>query len=292
MIAQILTCNDDTKQGVMNIYQKKFFFQTLKDVLTLYLLLMTVSSLFRSFGMEDLIDLSDPVQVLQPGQHDAQHAAGHTPSQPPTQMDTDSTVPDLGNVYKQCKLAKETGINVSHTVFNSGTEVSSAMAKPARIGNLDMAGDTEVLSTFHGARICKGSKIVNDCVSISFDPRNLMCVGCQISHKIGDKGPITVCFSDQNFVPFILDREGGCIAIVRLDNASLSELVDLSFEIFEKNPLPAGSVVLYGSGSYLFRAGVSVYARESVRTAQVAWPGTLSSLPRGLSGSMLTTLRD
>jgi hypothetical protein len=67
-----------------------------------------------------------------------------------------------------------------------------------------------------------------------------------------------------DFVPFILDREGGCIAIVRLDNASLAELVNLSFKIFETFPLPSGSIVLYGSASYLFRAGVSMYARDWV----------------------------
>jgi hypothetical protein len=211
-------------------------------------------------GMEgDLIDLREPGDCL-PGARYADPATA-----PPTQMETDSSsAPNLGNVFKQCKLAKETGISIQNTVFGSGSECNFAPAKPARIGNIDMPGDSEVLNTFHGARICKGRKTVNDCISLSFDPRNFMCLGCKTSHRIGDRGPITVCFSDQNFIPFLMDKEGGCIAVVRLDNATLSELVELSFEIFENFPLPPGSVVLFGSASFLFRAGVSVYAREWV----------------------------
>jgi hypothetical protein len=220
----------------------------------------------------DLIDLRDPDPVAEyAGQ---QLHAGQSQTAPPhstpanssnnTVMETDTEPPNLGNVFKQCKIAKEMLRSVNFTSFGDGTAFNTGTVTPVRIGNIDMCGDTEVTGTFHGGRICKGNKTVNECVSMSFDPKNLMCVGCSTVHRIGDKGPITVCFSDQNFVLFILDGAGGCIAIVRLDNATLSELVELSFEIFEKNPLDAGSVILYGTASHLFRVGVSVYAQEWV----------------------------
>jgi hypothetical protein len=220
----------------------------------------------------DLIDLRDPDPAEYTGQqlHAGQHPQT-APSHPPpvsssnnTVMKTDVEPPNLGNVFKQCKIAKEMLRSVNFTSFGDGTAFNTGTVTPVRIGNIDMCGDTEVTGTFHGGRICKGNKTVNECVSMSFDPKNLMCVGCSTVHRIGDKGPITVCFSDQNFVLFILDGAGGCIAIVRLDNATLSELVELSFEIFEKNPLDAGSVILYGTASHLFRVGVSVYAQEWV----------------------------
>jgi hypothetical protein len=110
----------------------------------------------------------------------------------------------------------------------------------------------------------KRPKMVNECISMSLDPRNYMCMGCKAPHRLGSKGPVIVCFSDQNFVPLIHDNAGGCIAICRMDNASLAELVEFSFEVLENFPLVPGSVILYSSASYLFRASVSVYAREWV----------------------------
>jgi hypothetical protein len=127
-----------------------------------------------------------------------------------------------------------------------------------------MVGDTEVEKTFHGARICKGNKTVNECVSMSFDPRNYVCIGCKVHHKIGEKGPLVICFADQNMVPFITDGEGNCMAIVRLENASLADLIDISFEILEKLAPPPGSVILYGSASHLYRVGASIYTKEWV----------------------------
>jgi hypothetical protein len=99
---------------------------------------------------------------------------------------------------------------------------------------------------------------------MSFDPRNMMCIGCKNNHNIGEKGPLVICFSDQNMIPFITDGEGNCIAIVRMENASLADLIDLSFEVLEKLPPPPGSVIMYGSGSHLFKVGASIYAKEWV----------------------------
>jgi hypothetical protein len=164
-------------------------------------------------------------------------------------QDGSTAAPDLGNIYMQCKNARETSSTMSYTKFDTGHSFSTGTAKAARIGNLNMVGDTEVEKTFHGARICKGNKTVNECVSMSFDPRNYVCIGCKIHHKIGEKGPLVICFADQNMVPFITDGEGNCMAIVRLENASLADLIDISFEILEKLAPPPGSVILYGSVS-------------------------------------------
>jgi hypothetical protein len=210
---------------------------------------------YRINSMEgDLIDFRDTTDNSGTG----------TSHQPATTIETDVGTPNLGDVFKQCKLAREKSISANFTVFGPDVNCSFGTGNPPRIGNIEMPGDTEVLHTFHGARMSKGMKIVNECISMSFDPRNYMCVGCKEPHRLGSKGPVVICFSDQNFVPLINDSEGGCIAICRMDNTSLSKLVDFSFEVLENFPLVPGSIILYGSASYLFRAGVSVYAREWV----------------------------
>ena len=106
---------------------------------------------------------------------------------------------------------------------------------------------------------------MNECISLTFDPATLLCVTCKIEHSIipSDGRPLAIVISDQNFVTQICAKEdNSCIPVVRLENASLSDLVDMSFEIFHNTNIRAGSVFLIGSGSFLFRVGASVYANE------------------------------
>jgi hypothetical protein len=51
---------------------------------------------------------------------------------------------------------------------------------------------------------------------------------------------------------------------VRLEDASLADLVDLCFEILDKTEIPAGSVLMFGSASYLHRVGVSLYTQNLI----------------------------
>jgi hypothetical protein len=124
----------------------------------------------------DLIDLGDP----EPGSSGArgsntqrENISLSPPSTSPAaamDLDCGEKPPNLGNLYLQCKTAREATMTINCTSFGAGLTFTSGEAKPARIGNLDMVGDTDVEKTFHGARICKGSKVVNECISVSFDP--------------------------------------------------------------------------------------------------------------------------
>jgi hypothetical protein len=53
-----------------------------------------------------------------------------------------------------------------------------------------------------------------------------------------------------------------CLNIVRMEDASLSDLCRLSQEIFGNIRFPEGSVLLFGSASYLARVGTGVYAKD------------------------------
>jgi hypothetical protein len=169
---------------------------------------------------------------------------------------------DLGSIYTQCSLSRSAANTVSVTEIKEGTVTNTATTCQP-IGSLNWEGDPSVLKTFHGGRISKNGRVSNECISLSYDPRNLQCLGCDIPHTILStiKPPVLI-FADQNFVPFLSGGPENCIAICRAENTSLSELGDLAAEIIDRTPLPAGTTLLFGSGSHLYRAGTSQYAAD------------------------------
>jgi hypothetical protein len=189
-------------------------------------------------------------------------------------MDTNTGL-NLGGVYKQCSNARMVGNSMNVTEF-TGTGSNTNPTQVPKIGSLDWEGDISTLKTFHGARIAKNGRSVNECISASFDPRNLMCLGCEIPHGIlNTDGPTTIVFADQNFVPFLSGGAGNCVAIVRGENFSLNDLVDLAAEILDKKPLQPGSILLFGSGFHLFRVGGSCYTVDWIHLLNRAgqrWP--------------------
>jgi hypothetical protein len=93
---------------------------------------------------------------------------------------------------------------------------------------------------------------------------------------IVEKKPVTVFFSDQNFCAMLPGVNNDCLAIVRMEDASLSELLKLSIELFGDVRFPEGSVFLYGTASYLSRVGTGIFAREwlsVISNADRVWPG-------------------
>jgi hypothetical protein len=122
----------------------------------------------------------------------------------------------------------------------------------------------------------RGNTVVNESISCSFDPAKLVCISCASEHKVVGKDPVIVLFSDQNFVSKLDCEKEKCINIVRLENASLLELFELAKELFCNVTLPEGSIFMFGSASYLGRAGTSLYARgwtEVVALASDNWRG-------------------
>jgi hypothetical protein len=110
----------------------------------------------------------------------------------------------------------------------------------------------------------KNNVSVNQSCSMSFDPCNLTCVSCDKEHKIMGDSPMVFCFSDQNFVPSVTTVNNRCLNIVRLENASLLELVEFAKEVLGTVKIPDGSVLLFGSASQLGRCGTTIYASEWV----------------------------
>jgi hypothetical protein len=131
-------------------------------------------------------------------------------------------------------------------------------------------------SMFHGSHIREGQVTVNQSVSMTFDPNKMTCVTCKNEHAIVGKKLVTIFFSDQNFCATLPSHNNDCLSIVRMEDASLSELTNLSVELFGDVRFPEGSVFLYGTASYLSRVGTGIYAKEwlsVISNAERIWPG-------------------
>jgi hypothetical protein len=192
----------------------------------------------------------------------------------PQAMDSQTGL-DLGGVYRQCSNARVVGSNITVTRVGDEKFVTENLPVP-RIGSLDWTGDDAVLKTFHGGRISKNGRTTNECISASFDPRNLQCLGCDTPHSIlSADEPVTLVFSDQNFLPFLSGGPSNCIGIVRGENFTLGELGDIAAEILDKKLIQPGSVLLFGSASNLYRVGASNYINEwihLVNRCSQRWP--------------------
>jgi hypothetical protein len=59
-----------------------------------------------------------------------------------------------------------------------------------------------------------------------------------------------------------------CLAIVRIEDASLPELTEIAFEILDRHKPPAGTIFLFGTASHLLNAGTTIYAQEWCNTVE------------------------
>ncbi len=94
----------------------------------------------------------------------------------------------------------------------------------------------------------------------------------------------------QSFPPLV---EGGggagknCPKIVRIEDGSLGEIVDLALEIFPKG-IPDNSVILLGPGTHLLRTGSSGFSKTCVETSgrlvRLCSTAQICPLPPVLSG--------
>jgi hypothetical protein len=178
-------------------------------------------------------------------------------------------------MYYQCCSAriscqKDTLVSVSvDESFGKRVVVNSPS-----VGTLEDHGQID--HTFHGSRVMRGNVTVNESLSSSFDPSKLVCISCESNHQIMDKKPVLFLFSDQNFVATVPGPNKDCLNVVRVENASLLELVNVAREILGNAPLPEGSILMFGSASHLSHMGTSAYARdwtEVVALSVETWHG-------------------
>ena len=232
----------------------------------------------------------------------------HAGSAYSSEEETDDDIPDekqveLGSGYTQCRAAREAAF-VSTVVDISCNEnmLITETKKLDRIGTLDKQLDDEIKDCFKGARIEKNGVTVNQFLSCSFDPATLLCITCGREHKIleGEGGPDCFAVTDQNFVGTLPGTDQKkCLHIMRMENASLTELAGIFLEVMEGKTLRPGTCILVGSLSHLSRVGVEAYTAEwrvCVHMLASKWPGIsvcplfpihASALPGNLFGELL-----
>jgi len=174
----------------------------------------------------------------------------------------------VGYLMQQCREARLASQKVQVTtvvrseagiVYNTDTVGCDTLG-----GGLD--DDNTMNMKFHGARMNRGAIETNECMSSSFDPLNLACLMCDREHSILDSNrPLIIILTDQCFVGNLSGGETNCISVVKLENSTVLELADLALEIFDGKQIPAGSVIMIGSGSHLHRLGASSYAWDWVQ---------------------------
>jgi hypothetical protein len=124
-------------------------------------------------------------------------------------------------------------------------------------------------------RHCYGKK---SNISASFDLEKIACNTCtfggahQVLHRevesteALDASPVCFILSDQCFPPIIpVEGDGECFKILQIEDASIFELIVAFLDITKGFSVPAGSMVVLASASYLARAGTATYAAEYVR---------------------------
>jgi hypothetical protein len=191
---------------------------------------------------------------------DVQQTADTSASELETER-SEQVPPNMDAVYYQCNAIRNSCRKETLTSVSSDTSYGKTVTiQSPSIGSFsDHEGITR---TFHGSRIMKGNVSVNESISCSFDPATLTCLSCSTEHSIVSKDPILVLFSDQNFPPTLAGPSSNCINIVRLENATLSELLEIAKEILGNTIIADGSIFMFGSASFLGSSGTSVYARE------------------------------
>jgi hypothetical protein len=181
----------------------------------------------------------------------------------------------LDAVYYQCRSARTAKMTLDLISISRDSTVGQKVtsATPC-IGTFE--DHSGIDKTFHGSRFQRGPLTVNQSISASFDLAKLICVSCDTKHVVISDCPLVLLFTDQNFVSSLSSPSKECINIVRIENASLEELFEISKEIFGNLKLPDGTVMCFGSTSHLGKVGTSIYARDwtnVVAHASAAWRG-------------------
>jgi hypothetical protein len=138
---------------------------------------------------------------------------------------TSSNFTVLDAIFHQFRASRLSGFRDNLVSISSDDTFGKKIVSPTvPIGSFEDHGGLK--DTFHGSRLLQGNETVNQSISLSFDPANLVCLCCKGEHNVIGATPVTVCFSDQNFVASLPSNNENCVGVVRVENSSLAELLE------------------------------------------------------------------
>jgi len=143
-------------------------------------------------------------------------------------------------------------------------------------GGMAVLGDSR---TFSAQNYHCAEKGLNMSFSLMKPPHGgqdgLHCLACQVPHSLSDRMaeeglPIVVVLSDQNFPAVLPAVDGDCVVVIRVEDATLSDLETVFSERFQAflrpyGNLTPGSVILIGSLSHLRACGLQDYTESLVK---------------------------
>jgi hypothetical protein len=134
---------------------------------------------------------------------------------------------------------------------------------PTECGSFFNKGDNRILRTVYKEDVSSLSVS-----SMSLNPVTWKCSVCPSAHSVFDAnekgGRCVIVLVDQNFPAVLPSSENRCLAIIRLDQGSLDDLIDLFVNITRQVTVPPGSVVLFGSLTSLSKVGLQSYASACI----------------------------
>ena len=199
---------------------------------------------------------------------------------PPTVTGTNPPLAEHSNglpfAYNRVRAARRNAMRVTMlaTLGGYSREGTGAAGYQSVGGSFVVDGDNRHLTVQHIHDI---EKKLN--VTTTVSPTNLRCLVCADPHAFPYPGrgggfaqPAVIVATDHCF-PAALPAMGGggCIAVVRVEDGTLSEIRNTVRDLFTRvlppvGSLPSGSVVLLGSVSQMGRVGVTQYAEELAKT--------------------------
>ena len=73
-------------------------------------------------------------------------------------------------------------------------------------------------------------------ISMSFDPKAMVCVTCPDKHTVlsDSSNPVCVVLSDHNFSPFVPAKRGeSCMMVIRAEDGLLGDLDGICRDVFK-----------------------------------------------------------
>ena len=131
-------------------------------------------------------------------------------------------------------------------------------------------------------------------ISTSFDPNTLLCGNCPGRHhhilkNNGRSKPLAFILSNQCFPAALPSSgEGDCLAIIRVEDATLGDLVSTFMRMSRGCDIAIGSVVIISSLNHLGRVGTAAYAEDLV-DALHTFRQTFSGQIRAVHGFPIST---
>jgi len=176
----------------------------------------------------------------------------------------------FNELYYRCRAAREKQNATKMVETASKTTVGQEVMKSDTISRGKLEDTKEVIgSCFVGSRLKDREKVVNQTVCMSIDPRMTKCIVCKTEHDIltGDKRSKGFLLSDQNSFEKVCG-ENTCLAVIRIEDGGLLELVELLEEVVGGKRLETGTIIGLGSLSYLEKVGTTCYCLEWVECVE------------------------